>query len=270
MPARVNNEIFTDVLSKHPWARKFYILLTHSLLLKNNIIKREIKLCGRRKKRSQHVLYPGFGMGQLLGLFARQPSKYTVTAIDKDCNMVVQSTNYFLQEQIHNIYCRTTDVLDLKEHEAYDLSLAINLLNYVEDDGKVLRNMFEALKKPGILIIFNSSNYADDRASKLNIGVYKDVKYRNGYGILELKHKLKGIGFSKVKARYVYGVPGIISWKITTAWPSTMIKTSKLFFLILPLYTLISIPFVFVLNLLDINFNHKKGKCIVVKAFKQA
>ncbi len=268
MPARINNEIFTDVLSRHSWARKFYILLTHSLLLKNNIIKREIKLCGRRKKRSQHVLYPGFGMGQLLGLFARNPSKYTVTAIDKDTNMVTQSSNYFLQEHINNIYCRTTDVLDLHEKEVYDLSLAINLLNYVENDTEALTNMYHALKKPGILIIFNSSNYADDKASKLNIGVYKDRKYRDGYGILELKHKLKGIGFSKVKARYVYGTPGILSWKLTTAWPSNMIKTSKLFFVFLPIYTLITIPFVFILNLLDINFNHKKGKCIVVKAFK--
>lgn len=268
MPARINNEIFTDVLSKHSWARKFYILLTHNLLLKNNIIKREIKLCGRRKSRSQHVLYPGFGMGQLLGLFARQPNKFTVTAIDKDSKMVIQSSNYFLQEHINNIYCRTTDVMQLHEHEVYDLSLAINLLNYVEDDTQALRNMYNALRKPGILIIFNSSNYADDKASKLNIGVYKDMKYRDGYGILELKHKLRGIGFSKVKARYVYGTPGILSWKLTTAWPSKMIKTSRLFFILLPIYTIISLPFVFILNLLDINFNHKKGKCIVVKAFK--
>lgn len=268
MPARFNNEVFADVLGKHPWARKFYILLTHSLLLKNNIIRREIKLCGRRRKRSQHVLYPGFGMGQLLNLFAGNPSKYTVTAIDKDSKMVTQSSNYFLQEHINNIYCRTTDVLDLKEHDVYDLSLAINLLNYVENDTEALTNMYNALRKPGILIIFNSSNYADDRASKLNIGLYNDKKYRDGYGMLELKHKLKSIGFSKVKARYVYGTPGILSWKLTTAWPSGMIRTSKLFFALLPLYTLICLPFVFILNLLDINFNHKKGKCIVVKAFK--
>lgn len=269
MPQRLNNEIFTEVLKNNAWVRKFYIILTHSLLLKNNIIRREIKLCGRRKKRSQHVLYPGFGMGQLLRLFARQPSKYTVTAIDKNSSMVVQSTGYFLEENVNNIYCRTENVMDLHEKEVYDLGLAINLLNYVEDDIGALKNIYEAIKKPGILLIFNSSNYADDRASKLNIGVYSDKKYRNGYGILELKHMLKSVGFSKIKARYVYGTPGILSWKITTAWPSSMIKASRLSFLILPIYTLVSIPFVFILNLLDINFKHKKGKCIVVKAFKQ-
>ncbi len=268
MPERINNEIFTDVLGKHSWARKFYILLTHSLLLKNNIIKREIKLCSRRKLKSQYVLYPGFGMGQLLGLFSRHPKKYNVLALDKDTNMVVQSSEYFQQEHVNNIYCRSADILTYHENPVFDLGLCINLLNYIEDDTTALTNIYNALKKPGILIIFNSSNYADDKASKLNIGVYKDKKYRNGYGILELKHKLKEIGFSKVKARYVYGTFGIISWKLTTAWPSNMIKATKLAYVILPLYSIICIPFVFILNLLDINFKHKKGKCIVVKAFK--
>ena len=69
-------ELFTDVLDKHSSARKLYIFLTHSLLLKNNIIRREIKLCGRRKNKVQHVFYPGFGMGQLLGLFSNYRKKY--------------------------------------------------------------------------------------------------------------------------------------------------------------------------------------------------
>lgn len=268
MPASCNTEIFTDVLDKHSSARKFYIYLTHSLLLKNNIIRREIKLCGRRKKKVQHVLYPGFGMGQLLGLFSRYKKIYNVLAIDKDKRMVTQSTAYFKEENIHNVYCRTEDILNFHQKETFDLCLSINLLNYIENDRLALVNMFESLRKPGMLLIFNSSNYADDKASKLNLGVYSDKKYRNGYGIIELKTLLKEIGFSKVKARYAYGTPGILSWKMTTAWPSSLIKSSKLFFLLLPLYTLICIPFVILFNFLDISMNHKKGKCIVVRAFK--
>ena len=268
MPASCRTELFTDVLDKHSNARKLYIFLTHSLLLKNNIIRREIKSCGRRKNKVQHVFYPGFGMGQLLGLFAHYKSKYNILAIDKNHKMVTQSTAYFKHECIHNIYCRTDDVLDFEQANTFDLCLSINLLNYIEDDKKALTNMYNALKKPGMLLIFNSSNYADDNASKLNVGVYKDTKYRNGYGIIELKQTLKEIGFSKVKARYAYGTPGIISWKLTTAWPTKMIKTSQMFFIVLPLYTLLCIPFVILFNFLDINMKHKKGKCIVVRAFK--
>src|SRR5690606_27900883 len=181
---------------------------------------------------------PGFGMGQILALFAKFPSKYNVLALDKNTGLVVDSSQYYKEEDIQNIYCRSGDITEFEQKEGFDLALAINLLNYVEDDTKVLRNMYLSLRKPGILLVFNSSNYADDRESRLNIGVYNDTKYRNGYGIIELKHKLKEAGFAKVKARYVYGTFGIWSWKLTTAWPSEMIRYSKATFLILPFYTL--------------------------------
>ncbi len=270
MPAHLNTDVFADALGKHSGFRKAYIVLTRSLLLKNNIIRKEIQLCGRRKQKVQHVLYAGFGMGQLLGLFVRQKSKFNVLAIDKNSKMVTQSSTYYKEEGIKNIYCRTGDILTFHQPETFDLCLAINLLNYIEDDMLALKNMFESLRKAGILLVFNSSNYADDRDNKLNVNVYKDRRYRNGYSLLELKHKLNDAGFSKVKGRYVYGTPGIISWKLTTGWPSYLVKVSKLFFLILPFYTIICIPFVILFNFLDVTLHHNKGKCVVVKAFKQS
>jgi len=41
-----------------------------------------------------------------------------------------------------------------------------------------------------------------------------------------------------------------------------------LFFAVLPIYTLLCIPFVILFNFLDINMKHNKGKCILVRAFK--
>ena len=95
-----------------------------------------------------------------------------------------------------------------------------------------------------------------------------DKNYRLGYSLVEIKSKLKQAGFAKVKARYVYGFPGVLSWKLTTGWPSYVIKKSSLFFAFLPFYVVLAIVPVIVLNLLDIGFPHTKGKCIVVKAFK--
>lgn len=268
MPSNSNSEILTDVLEKHSGARRFYLFLTHNLLLKNNIIRREIKLCGKRKKFTQHVLYPGFGVGQLLSIFARHKNKFNVLAIDKNPRMVTQSTAYFADQNIRNVYCRTANILEFRSPETFDLCLSINLLNYIEDDRKALANMYDSLKRPGMLLIFNASNYADDRAGKLNLSVYSDKRYRKGYGVIELKQLLKEVGFSRVKARYVYGAPGILSWKMTTSWPTQMVQTSNAFYLLLPLYTLLCIPFVFICNFLDMSMNHKKGKCIVVRAFK--
>lgn len=267
MPTVRNNEVFAEALGKHSWFRKFYIFLTQSLLLKNSIIRREIALCCKRKSKAQHVLYAGFGLGQLLSLFARMPNKYNVLAIDKNSRMVVESSKYYRAEDIKNIYCRTDNILTFKRPETFDLCLAINLLNYIEDDTAALRNLFECLKHPGMLLIFNSSDYSDERANIIN-PIYNDIRYRRGYSPSELRSKLKEVGFSKVKGRYVYGRPGIMSWKLTTGFPSYWIRVSKLFYILLPLYTLICIPFVLLLNFLDITFDHKRGKCVVLKAFK--
>jgi SAM-dependent methyltransferase len=268
MPNHSRTDVFADILGKNSVMRTWYIRLTQSLLLKNQIIKREIKSCSRRKHHKvQHVLYPGFGLGQLLNIFARQDKWFNVLAIDKNPKMVSQSAAYFQSRNQHNIYCKTQNILDFSEDNIFDMCVCINLLNHIEDDRKALQNMFDALKHPGMLLIFNSSHYASEQDTALT-QVYHDHKYRNGYSVDQIKSLLKSIGFSKVKARYVYGRPGVLSWKLTTYWPTKMIEYSPLAYAFLPFYTLFCLPLVLVLNLLDIAVLHQTGKCVLVRAFK--
>ena len=267
MPASCNTDIFSQSLDNHSWLRRFYHYFSDNLLLKNKILKREIAICSKRKTKVQHVFYPGFGIGQLLTLFYNN-QKYNVFAIDCNQSFVSKSTNFLQSESVKNIYCKTENVTTYVKPESFDLSLCVNLLNYIENDVEVLQNFYTYLKSPGVLVLFNSSNYADQRDTKLSTGIYKDNTYRLGYSLVEIKSKLKQAGFAKVKARYVYGFPGVLSWKLTTGWPSYVIKKSSLFFAFLPFYVVLAIVPVIVLNLLDIGFPHTKGKCIVVKAFK--
>jgi SAM-dependent methyltransferase len=267
MPASCNTDIFSQSLDNHSWLRRFYHYFSDNLLLKNKILKREIAICSKRKTKVQHVFYPGFGIGQLLTLFYNN-QKYNVFAIDCNQSFVSKSTNFLQSESVKNIYCKTENVTTYVKPESFDLSLCVNLLNYIENDVEVLQNFYTNLKSPGVLVLFNSSNYADQRDTKLSTGIYKDNTYRLGYSLVEIKSKLKQAGFAKVKARYVYGFPGVLSWKLTTGWPSYVIKKSSLFFAFLPFYVVLAIVPVIVLNLLDIGFPHTKGKCIVVKAFK--
>lgn len=268
MPSHSRTDVFADVLGKNNLMRSWYIRLTQSLLLKNQIIKREVKRCSRRKQNKvQHVLYPGFGLGQLLSIFARHKQLYNVFAIDKNAKLVSQSAAYFKSKEQHNIFCKTQDILHYHEHEIFDLCVCVNLLNHIEDDQKALSNMFNALKHPGMLLIFNSSQFASDQDKAIN-AVYHDKTYRNGYSIQALKDKLKQIGFSKVKARYVYGKPGVLSWKLTTHWPTKMIDYTGMSYAILPFYTIFCLPLVLLLNFLDIAFLHQTGKCVLIRAFK--
>jgi hypothetical protein len=75
-------------------------------------------------------------------------------------------------------------------------------------------------------------------------------------------------GFSKVEARYSYGNPGKIAWRLSMKYPILMLGVSKLFFVILPFYFLVVYPFAFILNYLDTTSNHPTGTGLIVKAWK--
>ena len=95
-----------------------------------------------------------------------------------------------------------------------------------------------------------------------------DEHVRDGYNMQEIKDKLKSAGFSKVKAHYSYGAPGKLSWKLSMKYPLTMLNTSKLFFLIIPFYFLITYPISFILNFIDARTAHPTGTGLIVKAWK--
>jgi hypothetical protein len=51
-------------------------------------------------------------------------------------------------------------------------------------------------------------------------------------------------------------------------YPIQLLGVSKLFFIIIPFYYIITYPFAFVLNYLDTVMTHKTGTGLIVKAWK--
>jgi hypothetical protein len=91
---------------------------------------------------------------------------------------------------------------------------------------------------------------------------------RDGYGIDEIEEKCKCAGFSKVEARYSYGAPGKVSWKLSMKYPMLLLNKSKAFFMVLPIYYLVTMPFALLLNVFDVNGTHSTGTGLIVKAWK--
>ncbi len=51
-------------------------------------------------------------------------------------------------------------------------------------------------------------------------------------------------------------------------FPILMLNASKLFFIILPIYYILTFPIALILNYIDISQNHKTGTGLIVKAYK--
>jgi len=95
-----------------------------------------------------------------------------------------------------------------------------------------------------------------------------DEHVRDGYNIDEIQAKLKAAGFSSSRASYTYGSAGKISWKLSMKYPILMLNASKIFFIILPFYYIITFPISLILNYLDTNSYHKTGTGLNVVAIK--
>ena len=161
------------------------------------------------------------------------------------------------------------DVLDLPFFDKrWDLVTAFDVMEHILEDVTVFKNFHQSLKDKGMLLISTPSDQEGSDVHDEDDHSFIDEHVRDGYNIKEIEEKLKNAGFSSVEARYSYGTPGKISWKLSMKYPILMINASKLFFVILPLYYVITYPFSFILNYLDVNMKHKTGTGLIVKAFK--
>ncbi len=85
--------------------------------------------------------------------------------------------------------------------------------------------------------------------------------------LMKFRKSLRKQDFAKTEAYYNYGTPGKISWKLSMKYPIQMLNISKLFFIILPFYYLITFPISLILNYLDVSYvKHKTGTGLIVKA----
>ena len=86
--------------------------------------------------------------------------------------------------------------------------------------------------------------------------------------INEIREKLRKAGFSKTEARYDYGKPGQAGWRLSMKYPILMLNASKLFYIILPFYYLVTLPVALICNYFDLRLVHKSGTGLIVLAWK--
>ena len=141
-------------------------------------------------------------------------------------------------------------------------------MEHIRDDELVFRNFFNALKPGGVLLISTPSDKGGSDVHDENDKSFIDEHVRDGYSIKEITGKLSASGFRNIRARYTYGIPGSISWRLSMKYPVKMLNASPIFYLILPFYYLVAFPFALILNVFDILMTHKSGTGLLVSADK--
>ncbi len=263
--------------NKSPFLRKLFYKMLDVLLLRAWHIRKALKQWAMSAPEDISVLDAGSGFGQYDYYMSQLGRKWKIKGVDvkqeqiDDCNAFF--TKAGLGDRVKFDFC---DLTKLDEDGRYDLILSVDVMEHIEEDEKVFENFHKAMKPGGMLLISTPSDqggsdahHDHDHDHGDGVSGFIDEHVRDGYGIDDITQKLERAGFEDVVAEYTYGKPGSIAWKLTMKYPILMLNASKLFFIILPLYYLIVMPFSLILNYLDVIMKHKKGTGLKVKAFKR-
>ncbi|WP_276498452.1 class I SAM-dependent methyltransferase [Pontibacter litorisediminis] len=261
--------VLGGVFNKTPFLRRVFYNLLDLLLLRAWHVHKELDTwAANRRGKEQHILDAGSGFGQYTYKLSGMSSKWRILAVDVKEEQVSDCNRFMRAIGRHNVLFKIADLVKFREPNSYDLILSVDVMEHILEDVEVFRNFQASLRPGGMLLISTPSDqggsdvHGDDETS------FIEEHVRDGYNIKEIEDKLKLAGFSKVQARYSYGKPGQVSWRLSMKYPLLMLNASKIFFVLLPFYYLVTFPVSLVLNWLDVNGNHPSGTGLIVKAWK--
>ncbi len=154
---------------------------------------------------------------------------------------------------------KTADLQTFTPSQKFNLALAIDIMEHIEDDVSTLNNLYNALEKKGYLLLSTPSDLNETAK-------FTSEHIRAGYNKKELENKLNLIGFRIIKSIYTYGTYGALSWKLLIKIPLQLI--SKKLYPLLPLYYLLVYPLAEILMRLDMKTDNKQGTGILIVAQK--
>jgi SAM-dependent methyltransferase len=257
------------VFNRTPFLRILFYKMLDVLLLRTWHVKKEIRRWSRMQKGKRNILDAGSGFGQYSYFLSGLNRNWKVEAVDVKEEQIDDCNAFFTRIKRNNVLFSVADLTAFDKPDTYDLILSVDVMEHILEDEKVFRNFYDALTQDGMVLISTPSDQGgSDVHDHEEESSFIDEHVRDGYNILDIQEKLKRAGFAKTEARYSYGKPGQIGWRLSMKYPIKMLNVSRLFFIILPVYYLLTYPFALLFNWMDLVGEHKTGTGLIVKAIK--
>jgi SAM-dependent methyltransferase len=257
------------VFNQTPFLRKVFYRLLDLLLLRSWHVRKEIQEWANSAPKDASILDAGSGFGQYDYFMSSLNPNWKIRGVDVKEEQIANCKGFFKHIDRGNVSFSLADLTTFNEPLAYDLILSVDVMEHILEDVKVFENFHTSLKPGGMVLISTPSDQGgsdvhDHNEEESFIGEH----VRDGYNISEIEQKLKKAGFGKTAARFQYGKPGQLSWRLSMKYPILLLGKSKLFLILLPFWYILTFPFCLILNKIDTTHNHKSGTGLVVKAWK--
>lgn len=260
-----------NVFNKTPLLRILFYKLLDLLLLRTWHVKKELKRWANDNKKHprREMLDAGSGFGQYSYFMSGLNPNWVIQAVDVKEEQIADCNSFFEKIGRKNVLFEVADLTKFKAPGRFDLILSVDVMEHILEDEQVFRNFYESLAPGGVVLISTPSDQGgSDVHDHGHEDSFIDEHVRDGYNINDIGEKLKRAGFSRTEAAFTYGKPGQIGWRLSMKYPILLLNQSKLFFILLPFWYLLTYPIAYCCNWLDCRMKHKTGTGLIVKAYK--
>jgi len=256
-------DIFASILRKFPFLRVLFYKLLDLLFLRSWYVRRELlRIRNVFGKKEISIYDAGSGYGQYTYFMTHHMIPCTVYSVDIKEKWINDSKEFFYRQKISNVNFAVEDLTEVKHQNRFDLIVCVDVMEHIEEDKKVFFNFYNALKKGGYMLINSPSIYGGSDVHDDKEKSFISEHTRDGYSNEDLELKLNPLGFSTYRSRYTYGFWGDKAWRLGIKYPMVMLNATKVFFIILPFYYLVTFPFTLIMMNLDFLTKNRVGSGI--------
>jgi SAM-dependent methyltransferase len=210
----------------------------------------------------------GCGFGQYDRFLLREFSDVSVKAVDVKQDYLEACRHYFSRDiERGRIRFEEADLLRFDESPAYDGAICVDVLEHIEEDVLVMKNVADSLTQGGFFVMHSPSIHAEEDAGDDEFFV--DEHARVGYSKEELSDKLESAGLEPVEIRYTYGKQGHAAWVLLIKHPMLWFTKFGLWAApLVALYYLLALPIGLPLMAMDIGKDNEWGTGVLAIARK--
>ncbi len=255
--------VFASLIKKYPFLRIAFYKLLDLFFLRSWYVRRELtKLRKAFGAKTVEVYDAGAGFGQYSYFMSKKLIPANILSIDIKEDWIKDAEEFFTKINTQNVKFKIENLLQISHENKFDLIVCVDVMEHIGDDVTVFQNFYRALKTGGYLLINSPSLFGGSDVHSDEDESFIGEHARVGYSKEELESKLHTLGFKTHKSQYTYGFWGDKSWRLGIKFPMMLLNISKIFFVVLPIYYLITFPFTFVMMMMDYYSNNKIGSGI--------
>lgn len=252
---------------RSPARTKVFYRLLDAVFLRSWYVRRALRQrIAAMGDRPVRVLDAGTGFGQYAYWLVDTFPNVTVTAVDIKDDYLARAMTFMAQTpHAGRVAFEKADLtLPLEYTDTFDLALSVDVMEHIEDDRAVFRNVRAALVPGGVFVVNTPSDQGGSGVTAEGAESFIGEHVRDGYPLAELAEKLETAGLEVVETAYTYGPVGSAAWRLLVKWPIQMLSASKWLTPLVAAYYVPAGPVGLALNAVDLRRDNATGTGLLV------